>query len=116
MTHFVPTTPTLADLPSLPPLPQPRMVWAYGYADTLEEAINEAVLWLVFFVTFYQAAAWVIRRLRRRSKAYRPISRQQTSKIRTSAVVTPRDEPYIGGGAELEDMPEKLMGLRFPQG
>jgi len=90
--------------------PPPRTTWAYGYADTFEEAFDEAVLWIVFFVSLYQAVVWVVRRVRgKRGKAYRPVARMQSTdglmRVDEESLSQRRPgESAVGGGDELEQM------------
>jgi len=108
--HRAPPAPVAARPSAVPP--PSRTHWKYGYANTIEEAVDEAVLWLVFVATAYQAVRWIVRRLQRHRKPYIPVARLQSdSKILPASSVLDeessrpaRASSHIGGGAELEEV------------
>ena len=120
-THPPPPPLSLVSTPLLPKLS--KTAWKYGFTDTIEEAIDEAVLLLVCLVAIYQAITWGVQRLRRRgrrSKTYQPVASHSTLlratnvDLEESSRAERPERPersrgigsvYIGGGAELEELP-----------
>jgi hypothetical protein len=122
---------------STPLLPKlSKTAWKYGFTDTIEEAIDEAVLLLVCLVAIYQAITWGVQRLRRRgrrSKTYQPVASHSTLlratnvDLEESSRAERPERPersrgigsvYIGGGAELEELPpvELMKTADYPAG
>jgi hypothetical protein len=133
-THPPPPPLSLVSTPLLPKLS--KTAWKYGFTDTIEEAIDEAVLLLVCLVAIYQAITWGVQRLRRRgrrSKTYQPVASHSTLlratnvDLEESSRAERPERPersrgigsvYIGGGAELEELPpvELMKTADYPAG
>ena len=126
--HTHPSPPlSLVSTPLLPKLS--KTAWKYGFTDTIEEAIDEAVLLLVCLVAIYQAITWGVQRLRRRgrSKTYQPVASNSTLLRATNVHLEESSRAersrgigsvYIGGGAELEELPpvELMKTADYPAG
>ena len=133
-THPPPPPLSLVSTPLLPKLS--KTAWKYGFTDTIEETIDEAVLLLVCLVAIYQAITWGVQRLRRRgrrSKTYQPVASHSTLlratnvDLEESSRAERPERPersrgigsvYIGGGAELEELPpvELMKTADYPAG